>query len=401
MFSNGTTSCGRLVVGLLAWSAVGCRHNASLGMPDSYLVYGPAVDRAGTARRSPTGLSVMDALALDDERAVPLHKQVAVGFVGEILRTDYLAKQLVRDLAVAGKSFLEQARRGAREPTVFVLGRQLAPLGAGFAVEGFWGGASDRPDVPWVGLKEDLAGDRALPQTVAGLLARRAILRVAGGAVGEPTMSQVLVDGYVSAMEVIAREWRVGEGPQGAVAPDAGTGTQRALFAGVRENRYAVGSDGTPRAADALLADPGLAATVIYRLAQSKAVGRRVAPADVYAPFVTDRVPPGISPAAVLGPFRNFQAKLLTAWARATLEGRAPRDIAELMDAYARAMPGERAEVFRIFVVTTYGATVKAGGVKAVGRDATAALPELTALAAEVASGRRGSRAALAPGASR
>jgi hypothetical protein len=158
-----------------------------------------------------------------------------------------------------------------------------------------------------------------------------------------------------------------------------------------------VGADGAPRPAAELLADPGLAATVIYRLAQSKAVGRHVAPADVYAPFVSDRVPPGVSPAAVLGPFRNFQAKLLTAWGRAVLAGTPPKDVAELVEAYGRAMPAERAEAFRIFVVTTYGATVKPGGVKATGANADAALPELTALAAEVASGRRSSRAALTP----
>src|SRR5262249_44394982 len=154
--------------------------------------------------------------------------------------------------------------------------------------------------------------------------------------------------------------------------------------------------DGAPRAASELLADPGVAATVIYRLAQSKAVGRHVAPADIYAPFVAERVPPGVSPAAVLGPFRNFQVKLLSAWARATLAGSPPRATAELLDAYARAMPGERGEATRIFVVTPYGATVKPGGVRApTGADAGAALPELTALAAEVAAGRRSSRQAV------
>jgi hypothetical protein len=98
----------------------------------------------------------------------------------------------------------------------------------------------------------------------------------------------------------------------------------------------------------------------------------------------------------VLGPFRNFQVKLLSAWARAALAGNPPRDVAELLDAYVRAMPGERAEATRIFVVTTYGATVKPGGVRtAPGTDAGTALPELTALAAEVAAGKRSSRQAL------
>ena len=369
-----------------------CGREASLGVPDSYLLYTPAVDGAGTALRSASGLPVLESLSLEDARAVPLEKQIAVGIVGEILRTDYLAKQIARDVSFAGKTFPESTRAAARAPTVFIVGRGLAPLGDGLALKGFWGKAVDHPGVPWVGLREDIGDDRALPQTVTAALARRIVSRFADAAA-----APVLTDGYVQALEVIAREWRVGEGPAGAVSPDAGTGTQRALFAGVRQNQYAVGPDGAPRPARELLADPGLAATVIYRLAQSRTVGRKVAPDDVYAPFVSERVPPGISPAAVLGPFRNFQVKLLTAWARATLAGTPPRDIADLVEAYGRAMPAERAEAFRIFVVTTYGATVKPGGVKATGKDALTSLPELTTLAAEVASGRRSSHAALSP----
>jgi hypothetical protein len=371
-------------------AAAGCKGQAGLGLPDSYLVYAPAVDKDGVALKSATGLPIVEPLDLTDQRAVPLHQQIGVGIVGELLRTDYLAKQLVRDLTVGGTGYPAAARAVAAQPTLFVVGRGLPPLGSGFATKGFFGGATDRPDLPWIGLREDLAEDRAAPQSVSALLARRLLGRVV-----DPASSPVLVDGYERAMEVIAREWRVGQGPQGAVAPDAGTGTQRALFAGVRENQFAVGPDGAPRPAPELLADPGLAATVIYRMAQSKLVGKRVAPADVYAPFVKDRVPPGVSPAAVLGPFRNFQAKLLTAWARAALAGTPPRDIADLVEAYGRAMPEERGEAFRIFVVTTYGATVKPGGVDATGPRAAAALPELTALAAEVAAGRRSSRAAL------
>jgi hypothetical protein len=373
----------------------GCRGQATLGMADAYLAYAPETDNSGTPRKSASGLPLVGLLALDDERAVPLHRQVGVGFVGEMLRTDYLAKQLVRDLKLEGKTFPEPARAAAREPTVFIIGRGLAPLGEGLAVTGFFGGADERADVPWIGLKEDMSGDRVLPQTLSGLLARRVLSRLVAGATA-PGASSV-VDGYVDAMEVVAREWRVGQGPQGAVPPDAGTGTQRALFAGVRENAFTVGADGAPRSARDLLTDPRVAATVIYRLAQSKSVGRRVAPADVYASFVSERVPPGVSPAAVLGPFRNFQAKLLTAWGRAVLSGSPPRDVAELVDAYARAMPDERVEAYRILIVTTYGATVKPGGVKVAGAGADAALPELTALAAEVAAGRRSSRAALTP----
>ena len=152
-----------------------------------------------------------------------------------------------------------------------------------------------------------------------------------------------------------------------------------------------------------MLDDPGVAATVLYRMAQSKGIGHRVAPSQVYAPFVSERVPAGVSPAAVLGPFRNFQAKLIAAWSRAVLRGTPPRDIADLIDAYATELPGERAEVIRLFVVTTYGATVKPGGVapaSAAGAGAGAGgkgdpLPELTLLAAEVAAGRRSLRGAV------
>ena len=139
-------------------------------------------------------------------------------------------------------------------------------------------------------------------------------------------------------------------------------------------------------------------ATVLYRLAQSKTVGRKIAPDAVYAPFVKDRVPEGISPAAVLGPFRNFQAKLLSAWARAVLEGKPPRDIADLVDAYGRALPAERSRDhphLRRDDVRRDGQAGRRASSRR--RPRRGALPELTALAAEVAAGKLSSHAALAP----
>src|SRR6185503_8115823 len=177
------------------------------------------------------------------------------------------------------------------------------------------------------------------------------------------------------------------DGPAGTIPADAGTPRQRELFAAIRENRFAVTTGGAPRPAPDLLADPGLAATVIYRLAQSKSVGRKVAPPEVYAPFVKDRVPPGVSPAAVLGPFRNFQAKLLSAWGLAVLAGKPPRDVADWIEAYGRALPAEKLEAVRVFVITTYGATVRVGGVPPAPDKSGQALAVLTALAAEVAAG--------------
>jgi hypothetical protein len=371
---------------LLALGA--CHRDRSLGPADSFLVYTPAEG----APSGPTPVVV--AVAPDDPRAAPLYKQLMVGFPGEVLRTDYLAKQFVRDADVGGHRYPDAARASAREPTAFVLG---APDGReverGLALKGTFGSPELHPDVVWVGLPAYPDHDRALPQTMTGLLGRAVATRIATGSVLHPPLP--LINGYARALEVIAREWRVGEGVSGTVPADAGTGAQRELFTGVRENRFVVTADGQPRPPAELLADAGVAATIIYRLIQSKTVGRKVAPPEVYAPFVTDRIPPGVSPAAVLGPFRNFQAKLLSAWGRAVLEGKPPRDIADLVEAYGRALPAERAEVLRIFVVTTYGATVRPGGVPLPAADPGRALPELTALAAEVAAGKVSLRAAL------
>jgi hypothetical protein len=382
----------------VAAGGVGCKRDGALAPPDSFMLVAPAPPRDGAAARSKSGLPVVTKVALDDPHAVPLHQQFAVGFAGEVLRTDYLAKQLIREIDVGGRRYGEAQRAAARQPTVLIMGgaRAGGPTTRGIALKGSFGsfgGDDEYPDVITVALDAYPDHDRALPQTLAGVLGLLAASRVA--AVDAPNPTHPLVVGYARALEVVAREWRVGEGPAGSMPADAGTKAQRDLFTAVRENRYVFRPDGAPRPAGELLADPGVAATVLYRLAQSKSVGRKIAPDAVYAPFVKDRVPEGISPAAVLGPFRNFQAKLLSAWARAVLEGRPPADIADLVDAYGRALPAERSEIVRIFVVTTFGATVKAGGVRPPAANPGDALPELTALAAEVAAGKMSSHAAL------
>jgi hypothetical protein len=205
-----------------------------------------------------------------------------------------------------------------------------------------------------------------------------------------------LVDGYRMAMEVVAREWRWKPGPSGVIQVDEGTAAQRALFGDVRDNRYVTDdSQRVLRGAQELLDSPGVAATVLYRMAQSRTVGKRVAPEAFYAPYAKNRMPPGVSPAAILGTFRNFQAKLLGAWATAVLRDKAPKDIADLVELYGAAFPEERAEVIRIFVVTTYGATVKPGGCSPAPKDADQTLAELTALSAEVGAGRKRLREAM------
>ena len=59
---------------------------------------------------------------------------------------------------------------------------------------------------------------------LAGALALLAASRVAG--TDAPNPKHPLVIGYARALEVVAREWRVGEGPAGSVQADAGTGNR-------------------------------------------------------------------------------------------------------------------------------------------------------------------------------
>jgi hypothetical protein len=185
-------------------------------------------------------------------------------------------------------------------------------------------------------------------------------------------------------------------GPAGVIQVDQGTAEQRALFGDVRDNRYVADeSQRVLRGPQEMLDSPGVAATILYRMAQSRTVGKRVAPEAFYAPYAKNRMPPGVSPAAILGTFRNFQAKLLGVWATAVLRDKAPKDIADLVELYGAAFPEERAEVIRIFVVTTYGATVKPGGASLDHKDAQQTLAELTALSAEVGAGRKRLREAM------
>lgn len=203
------------------------------------------------------------------------------------------------------------------------------------------------------------------------------------------------------ALEVIAREWRSREGAAGRLDPNAGTPAQRELFARVRENAFvleeAAGEAGDRagaalRPARALLEDPGVAATVLYQLAQNRKLSQSVADAAFYQPFAGQHIPPGISPAVVLGAFRNQQAKLLIPWLEAVRRGEGPCDLADLIGLYARRFPADAEEVVRVFLVTTRGATVLPGGVAFDPAAPGDALARLDRLAAEVRAGARGLR---------
>ena len=291
-----------------------------------------------------------------------------------MLRTDYLAKQLVREIELGGRRYSEGQRASAREPTVLITGgarpraRRRArthqtATSRGLALKGTFGGEDDLDDALAIAVDAYPDHDRALPQTLG---ARWAAGRFARG--GQPPRRTPPIR-WSTATRGRWR-WSPANGgwaraPPGVAAADAGTAAQRELFAAVRENRFVLGADRALRPPAELLADPGVAATVLYRMAQAKAIAG-VAPDAFYPPFVKDRVPPGISPAAVLGPFRNFQAKLLASWARAA-HGDSPARHRRSGRGLRGAFPDERAEVLRIFVVTTFGATVSRAAWSAAG----------------------------------
>jgi hypothetical protein len=384
-----------LLAGLCA--AVSCGDGKSIGPADSYALFAPAKKAAAT----PSGLPVLRVLNIRDEDAQPLVTLFAEGFASEMVRTAYMVKQLVREGRPLGRPFPEAGRALAAEAIPVVVGLDRSPYGRGLALEPWLGAPIERPEMVWLGLSGNLVGDKALVQTVTARLATYCLhFALTGGTFADPAAAAppALADGYRMAMEVVAREWRVGKGPQGVVPYDAGTLAQRKLFGNIRENRFVLAEDGrTVRPGAELLAEPGVAATVIYRLAQAKPIANRVAPEGFYAPFASNRLPPGVSPAAVLGAFRNFQLKLLGSWAEAVQGGRPPRDIGELIEVYVAAFPAEKAEVLRIFVVTTFGGTVQAGGVSTRAEDASKALAAIDALVGDVSAGRRSLRAAAGP----
>ena len=367
--------------------------NKPLAPPDSYLLFVPS---DGSQEGVPPHVEKAN---LQTPAVQPIPGLFETGFASEMLRTVYLAGQYLRDATVDGRRFPDLAQANGSQPVCLVVGADKMPYARGLSIKGsFFGGGTEMPALPWIGIPAEPMRDKALVQTLTARFADYAARLVATGGLldAAPAPPKTLVDGYRMAMEVVAREWRNTAGPAGVIQVDEGIAEQRAIFGDVRENRFIL--DDTRAAlhsASELLASPGVAATILYRLAQSHTVGARVAPEAFYAPYAAKRMPPGISPAAILGTFRNFQAKLLGIWAGAVLRGKAPKDIVDLVENYGASFPAERAEVIRIFVVTTFGGTVKPGGCSMQPSDARQTLAELTALSAEVGAGRKTLRDAL------
>ena len=139
----------------------------------------------------------------------------------------------------------------------------IGPPGAGrgLALKGFFGGADEHADVAWIAVAAvPRISDRALAQTLAGALGR-AVAAARRGRRGRAqtatAAARCCIDGYAQAMEVIAREWRVGEGPPGRCRPTPARARSATLFAAVRENRSSLGADGAPRPARRAAGRPG------------------------------------------------------------------------------------------------------------------------------------------------
>ena len=111
------------------------------------MVVAPVPPREGAAVKSKSGLPVVTTVALDDPHAATLHQQFAIGFSGEVLRTDYLAKQLVREIEVGGRRYADGPRAAAREPTVLIMGgaRAAGPTSRGVALKGTFGARTNIP----------------------------------------------------------------------------------------------------------------------------------------------------------------------------------------------------------------------------------------------------------------
>lgn len=374
-----------LVGGLVCLAALGCG-KTDLGPAESHLILAPV----SPAKKSSSGLPVVEQLDIKRDPALAVARLTADGFAMEMVRSVYLAKQLVRTVAVAGRRHPEDLRAAAALPLALVIERRSGPAPAvarGLAFERLLGEPQEYPLLTWTTLPTTLADDRALVQTLSGRLAVHAAHFVTGG----EAASAPLVEAFGLAMEVISREWRVAQGAGMALPTTAGTMKQRTVFADIRENHAVMSGEDRQslRPPGELLADPRVVATVIYRLAQTRAVANRVGPPEIYRPFFEGTLPEGVSGAQVLGPIRNFVAKLFTAWHHALLSGRAPRDGADLIEAYTRLFPDERREVLRIYLVTTFAATVKPGGISRRPEESTAAVAEVTALTEDIVAGKR------------
>jgi hypothetical protein len=320
-----------------------------------------------------------------DQEALRVRRLLADGFGAELLLTHAMTKRFA---ARTTKTAATEA------PTMVALGtsdvhrEQCRDVGYRDRVlKTSWLAQRIPADAPLVWADSD-----PWPALVRGLGGAIVDLIAPGGNLGvgegdrQAALCHPLRDGYVAFLNVVAAEWR---DPTHDPDHDHARAEARAStdFAAVRGNTV------RPGTANDVARDPTVIATVLYRIASSE-LGRRMVADDVYTPFFESRPPRGIPPGMLLGAFRNFQAKLIWAWSRAVSGGRPPANLVDLVEAYADAYPAERNEVTRIFLVTTWGATVVPGGVARDAELATASA-QLAMLTADVLFGRFGLRDAM------
>ena len=160
----------RLACCLPLLALASCGSDGGLGPPDSYKVLVPA-----PGATSKSGLPVLKTVSVDDPATQTLTRLFEEGFASEMLRTVYLAKQLVRDGQLGGRPSSPEGQAIASEGLPVVVGLEQAPYGRGLAVERLLRGPLDHPEVPWIGLAADFDHDKALVQTVSGRLATYAL----------------------------------------------------------------------------------------------------------------------------------------------------------------------------------------------------------------------------------
>ena len=300
-----------------------------------------------TAPRDAEQATRLAPAARNDAEASYLRHLLANGFGAELLRTYAMTKRFA-----ARTSAYHDA------PTTFAIGEpeRLDDSRRARQVDIGWWRTSKPADEPIVWIDDTCRGKCSMMAEVVVHLAD-AIMDVVAPESGLPhAESSELREGYVYFMTVVAGEWQP--------PPDTDDRDELrrlGVFADIRANGPVLRAHGDGRG---MASNRLIVASVLYRLASSE-LAQRMADRAVYAPFLEAQPPRDVHAALLLGAFRNFQAKLLSAWHRASAAGHPPHDLVDLIEVYGDAYPAERAEATRIFLVTTYAATAVRGGVSA------------------------------------
>ena len=241
--SDGSAACVAAAACALA-AAAGCKRDPALGPPDSFVVVAPVPPRGRRRGREASPASRWSTHGRRWTIRTPRRctSSSRWGSPPRCCAPTTWPSSCVRDIEVGGRRYPDGAarRRASRRSWSWAApGRRPDDRRGASRSRGSFGGEDEHAGRRW--------RSRSTPTRTTTARCRRrwraprdwlAASRVA--AASAPNAAHPLVIGYARALEVIAREWRVGEGPAGAMPADAGTAAQRELFAAVRENRYAL-----------------------------------------------------------------------------------------------------------------------------------------------------------------